>query len=77
MGSKAVEDLIEASSGAHFSGFHLDNAEPGISQVEPTNTSPTENIKQPFVIGMCKHCDNKSPIFLLTMAKLSFYVTSY
>lgn len=53
MGSKAVEDLIEASSGAHFSGFHLDNGEPGISQVEQTNTSTTENIKQPFVIGMC------------------------
>ncbi|KAA8523523.1 hypothetical protein F0562_009946 [Nyssa sinensis] len=24
MGSKSVEELIEASSGVHFSGFHLD-----------------------------------------------------
>lgn len=51
MGSKAVEDLIEASSGVHFSGFHLENTDPSTSVVEQATTSATENIKQPFVIG--------------------------
>lgn len=51
MGSKAVEDLIEASSGVHFSGFHLKTTDPSSSVVEQPTTSTTENIKQPFVIG--------------------------
>ncbi|KAK6154502.1 hypothetical protein DH2020_008750 [Rehmannia glutinosa] len=52
MGSAAVEDLIEASSGAHFSGFHLENTGPSASEVEQPTTSATENVKQPFVIGV-------------------------
>ncbi|KAL8462122.1 hypothetical protein ACS0TY_032470 [Phlomoides rotata] len=52
MGSKAVEDLIEASSGVHFSGFHLQNNDPIISVIEQPTTSATENVKQPFVIGV-------------------------
>ncbi|KAL0306217.1 UNVERIFIED_CONTAM: Uridine kinase-like protein 3 [Sesamum radiatum] len=52
MGLKAVEDLIEASSGVHFSGFHLENTDPSTSVVEQPTTSETENIKQPFVIGV-------------------------
>lgn len=51
MGSKAVDDLIEASSGVHFSGFHLENTHPSTSPIEQPTTSATENIKQPFVIG--------------------------
>ncbi|KAK4491802.1 hypothetical protein RD792_002578 [Penstemon davidsonii] len=52
MGSKAVDDLIEASSGVHFSGFHLESTFPSTSQAEQPTTSATENIKQPFVIGV-------------------------
>lgn len=52
MGSKAVEDLIEASSGVHFSGFHLNGLEPRNSLDEQPTTSVAENVhKQPFVIG--------------------------
>lgn len=51
MGSKEVEDLIEASSGVHFSGFHLKNNDPSTLIVEQPTTSAAENIKQPFVIG--------------------------
>ncbi|XP_073039659.1 uridine kinase-like protein 3 [Primulina eburnea] len=52
MGSKAIEDLIEASSGVHFSGFHLENADASSSIVDPPVTSSTEDVKQPFVIGV-------------------------
>nr|GEW37067.1 uridine kinase-like protein 4 [Tanacetum cinerariifolium] len=49
MGSKPVEYLIEASSGAHFSGFHMN----GGIQAHPTTTSVPENMqKQPFIIGV-------------------------
>lgn len=51
MGSKAVEDLIEASSGVHFSGFHLKDTDSSSSVVEQPTTSAAKNIKQPFVIG--------------------------
>ncbi|XP_011097715.1 uridine kinase-like protein 3 isoform X2 [Sesamum indicum] len=52
MGSTAVEDLIEASSGIHFSGFHLENTDPSASELERSTTSATENVLQPFVIGV-------------------------
>ncbi|KAL2473141.1 Uridine kinase-like protein 4 [Forsythia ovata] len=52
MGSQAVEDLIEASSGVHYSGFHLDNIESSTSEVEQPTTSTTDTTKQPFVIGV-------------------------
>lgn len=52
MGSKAVEDLIQASSGVHFSGFHLE--EPRTSEIEQPTTSIDESVKQPFVIGMSR-----------------------
>lgn len=49
MGSKSVEDLLDASTGVHFSGFHLDGL--GSRNLEAT-TSATESVhKQPFVIG--------------------------
>lgn len=51
MGSKAVENLIEASSDVHFSGFHLKNTGPSKLVAEQPTTSTTENMKQPFVIG--------------------------
>nr|GMD57934.1 uridine kinase-like protein 3 [Ipomoea batatas] len=51
MGSKAVDDMIEASSGAHFSGFHLQG--PNATEVEQPTTSMRGNVpKQPFVIGV-------------------------
>lgn len=54
MGSKSVADLIEASSGVHFSGFHMDSLEQTINAMELPTTSATENLhKQPFVIGKC------------------------
>lgn len=51
MDSKSVVDMIEASSRAHFSGFHMDGLQPR-DAVEQPSTSVTENMpKQPFVIG--------------------------
>uniref|UniRef100_A0A5B6ZNQ3 Uridine kinase n=2 Tax=Davidia involucrata TaxID=16924 RepID=A0A5B6ZNQ3_DAVIN len=53
MGSKSVVDLMEASSGVHFSGFHLDGLEARNSEVEEPTTSAADNVhKQPFVIGV-------------------------
>ncbi|KAL0310914.1 UNVERIFIED_CONTAM: Uridine kinase-like protein 4 [Sesamum angustifolium] len=52
MGSAAVEDLIEALSGVHFSGFHLENTDPSASELERSTSSATENVLQPFVIGV-------------------------
>lgn len=55
MGSKSVLDLIEASSGVHYSGFHQDGLEPRNTEVEQPSTSTTESVhKQPFVIGQCQ-----------------------
>lgn len=52
MGSKSVVDLMEASSGAHFSGFHMDTLKQRIKEIDTSTTSATENMhKQPFVIG--------------------------
>ncbi|KAE8731492.1 Uridine kinase-like protein 1 [Hibiscus syriacus] len=52
MGSKSVVDMIEASSGVHFSGFHMEGLEP--RNIEKLTTSPcAESVhKQPFVIGV-------------------------
>ncbi|PPR87721.1 hypothetical protein GOBAR_AA32971 [Gossypium barbadense] len=52
MGSNSVEDMIEASSGVHFSGFHMDGLES--KNIEKPTTSPgAENVhKQPFIIGV-------------------------
>lgn len=51
--SKSVVDLIEASSGVHFSGFHMDSLEQGVKEMELTTASATEELhKQPFVIGV-------------------------
>ncbi|XP_042950458.1 uridine kinase-like protein 3 isoform X1 [Carya illinoinensis] len=53
MGSKSVVDLMEASSGAHFSGFHMDTLKQRIKEIDTSTTSATENMhKQPFVIGV-------------------------
>ncbi|XP_048129765.1 uridine kinase-like protein 3 isoform X1 [Rhodamnia argentea] len=52
MDSKSVVDMIETSSRAHFSGFHMDGLQPR-DGVEQPSTSVTENMpKQPFVIGV-------------------------
>ncbi|KAF3434758.1 hypothetical protein FNV43_RR21843 [Rhamnella rubrinervis] len=51
MDSKSVVDLIEASSGVHFSGFHMNGLEQRHTEVEQPTTSATYNMhKQPFVI---------------------------
>lgn len=51
MGSNSVVDMIEASSGVHFSGFHMDGLQQRLKIEQPT-TSANENMhKQPFVIG--------------------------
>lgn len=55
MGSnaKSVVDLMENSSGVHFSGFHLNGVlDARNSEVEQPTTSAAEHApKQPFVIG--------------------------
>lgn len=51
MGSNSVVDMIEASSGPHFSGFHMDGLDTRNTQVEqPTTSSADKMYKQPFVI---------------------------
>lgn len=53
MDSKDGIDLIEASSRAHYSGFHLNDLEPRYLELEQPTTSTTGNMgKQPFVIGV-------------------------
>ncbi|RWR84873.1 uridine kinase-like protein 3 [Cinnamomum micranthum f. kanehirae] len=53
MGSKSVEDLLEASTGVHFSGLHLDTLDSRNLEVEQPTTSSAESVpKQPFVIGV-------------------------
>lgn len=53
MDSKSVEDLLEASTGVHFSGLHLDTLDSRNLEVEQPTTSSAESVpKQPFVIGV-------------------------
>lgn len=53
MGSQSVVDMIEASSGVHFSGFHLDGIDSRKAAIEQPTTSTTGNVyHQPFVIGV-------------------------
>ncbi|KAF3777099.1 Uridine kinase-like protein 4 [Nymphaea thermarum] len=53
MGSEDVVELLEKSSGPHFSGFHLDGINGLNSQEEQPTTSKTESMhKQPFIIGV-------------------------
>ncbi|KAK9152326.1 hypothetical protein Syun_010635 [Stephania yunnanensis] len=55
MGStpKDVVDYIDASSGVHFSGFHLDSLERIDTVAEqPTASVPGSVARQPFVIGV-------------------------
>ncbi|KAB2086088.1 hypothetical protein E1A91_A04G004800v1 [Gossypium mustelinum] len=52
MGSAAVEDMIEASSGVHFSGFHMDGLDSRHIK-KPMISPATENMhNQPFLIGV-------------------------
>lgn len=53
MGSKSVVDMIEASSMAHFSGFHINGHVNGVDPSALQETiSPSADIqRQPFVIG--------------------------
>lgn len=56
MDSKSVVDMIEASSGVHFSGFHMDGLESRNTETGQPMTCETEKIyKQPFVIGESSH----------------------
>ncbi|KAL9230050.1 hypothetical protein vseg_005443 [Gypsophila vaccaria] len=53
MGSHSVADMIEASSGVHFSGFHLNGRESQKPVFEQPTTSTAEHFyNQPFVIGV-------------------------
>ncbi|KAL4312013.1 hypothetical protein GQ457_01G006220 [Hibiscus cannabinus] len=52
MGSKSVEDMIEASSGVHFSGFHMEGLEPRNAEKLTTSLGAQNVHKQPFVIGV-------------------------
>lgn len=55
MGSTSVTDLIEASSGVHFSGLHMDSLKKQNGHTKSLK-SETENFhKQPFVIGKSFH----------------------
>ncbi|KAF7831237.1 uridine kinase-like protein 3 [Senna tora] len=51
MDADTVADLIESSSGVHFSGFHMDTLEKVNAGTEPPTTSATAHMyNQPFVI---------------------------
>ncbi|XP_057533501.1 uridine kinase-like protein 3 isoform X1 [Amaranthus tricolor] len=53
MGSQSVADMIKASSGVHFSGFHMDGIESWKADIEQPTTSTTANVcNQPFIIGV-------------------------
>ncbi|CAA7025360.1 unnamed protein product [Microthlaspi erraticum] len=55
MGSKSVVDMIQASSGVHFSGFHVNGHMNGLeprSAKETTSPASEEIQRQPFVIGV-------------------------
>ncbi|XP_048425945.1 uridine kinase-like protein 3 [Pyrus x bretschneideri] len=52
MGSNSVVDMIEASSGVHFSGFHMDGLEQRQKVEQPTTSARGNMHKQPFVIGV-------------------------
>ncbi|KAK8602731.1 hypothetical protein V6N13_084935 [Hibiscus sabdariffa] len=52
MGSKSVEDMIEALSGVHFSGFHMKGLEPRNAEKLTTSLGAQNVHKQPFVIGV-------------------------
>ncbi|KAJ6332516.1 hypothetical protein OIU77_008565 [Salix suchowensis] len=53
MDVKSVEDMIEASSGVHFSGFHMNGLELRNTEVGQRTTLAAEEMhKQPFVIGV-------------------------
>ncbi|OWM85901.1 hypothetical protein CDL15_Pgr012151 [Punica granatum] len=52
MDSKSVVDMIEASSGAHFSGFHMNGLQRTVAAEQPSTSSPDNMHKQPFVIGV-------------------------
>ncbi|XP_076926293.1 uridine kinase-like protein 4 [Bidens hawaiensis] len=53
MGSTPVEYVIESSSNAHFSGFHMDGMQEKNSQAGQATTSVNDNVhKQPFIIGV-------------------------
>ncbi|KVH99250.1 Phosphoribulokinase/uridine kinase [Cynara cardunculus var. scolymus] len=64
MGSNPVEDLIEASSGVHFSGLHRDGIETRNTQVEQASTSMTgKPHKQPFLHDQRVVLVNQVPYF--------------
>lgn len=50
MEAKSVVDMIEASSGAHFSGFHMNGLQ-RVATEQPSTSAPENMHKQPFVIG--------------------------
>lgn len=52
MSAKSAVDLMESSSGVHFSGFHMDGFEQREASIEQPTTSETDMYKQPFVIGV-------------------------
>ncbi|CAH2077869.1 unnamed protein product [Thlaspi arvense] len=52
MGSKSVVDMIQASSGVHFSGFHVNGLEPQPRAVTDSTSASEEIQRQPFVIGV-------------------------
>ncbi|XP_068636434.1 uridine kinase-like protein 3 isoform X2 [Aristolochia californica] len=53
MGSNSVEDLLEAATGIHFSGFHMNDLEARKLSVEqPTTSTDASTHTQPFVIGV-------------------------
>lgn len=67
MGSTGVTDIIQASTGIHFSGFHLENTSARATPVDQRMTSATENLKQPFVIGSANNLTSDI-IFCLSKA---------
>ena len=52
MNPKSVEDFLESSAGAHFSGLLLDESGLGKSELDQPTTSNAESFhRQPFIIG--------------------------
>ena len=51
MGSKIVDELLETSTGVHFSRLRLDGVEQSNCETEQPTTSTANGHREPFVIG--------------------------
>ncbi|XP_073000279.1 uridine kinase-like protein 3 [Typha latifolia] len=52
MGSNSIDNLLETSTGIHFSGLHLDDLKSNSEEDQPTTSATDNGHREPFVIGV-------------------------